>query len=617
MIFRIFYFLIIVGKCLYAMDWAAYPPGDYDPSIEVVGAKLSGVDVCNEAIEDIDAIIAYRNFDQYLLTPDNPGNPEPDFEAYDFKKHYDLGHFYSDSPTEREPAHIRMRQNFLKIIKSFSSLSHTHPEFEVLFFFANDSARFMNTHFQEQFQRIFQDTDEFSHLKNLICRLRAVSQAIDNKESRDKIKELENGVTQAFDSIPITMALVQHFYLPAVVEKHAGMLGDYDYTTFAGRAALTRALICYGELLKTIPDKKASAVAKACIMFRDKAVKVLPRRLDALADDKMVASYAGMSYFLRDLHAYIFTPDADAPTSERIITLLASWGYKPNGKPTGADSTDAVGVEEEVPSNLLLSILQQMRKISGLTVRLPDVAFFDEVRSVWSNFECGAENYLSTADRKAIETLSHAEQHAKEADSERIRKQRMEDLKRKPLKEWPAILKGHDFTKAVQASAAITEINDWLGNVQKELHEGSPLGDDSYLAAMTNARLMMTRPFHVRLRLRTHHMQQDSSFDSLLSAYTFMTSCLDELSDDNFEALRLLGYTFAQTAKDNITTLPALKSFESQLIMLRKLWAHPRMVAFDFEGILATLDSRSDKRNESRSMAILMVKCGDTLESSI
>lgn len=93
-----------------------------------------------------------------------------------------------------------------------------------------------------------------------------------------------------------------------------------------------------------------------------------------------------------------------------------------------------------------------------------------------------------------------------------------------------------------------------------------------------------------------------------------MTSCLDELSDDNFEALRLLGYTFAQTAKDNITTLSALKPFESQLIMLRKLWAHPRMVDFNFEEILATLDTL-DKRNESRSMAILMVKCGDALES--
>ena len=493
-----------------------------DTANEVVGAKLSGVGVCSKAIEDLDAIIAYRNFDQYLLTPDNPGNSEPDFEAYDIKKYYDLRCFYSDSPTEREPAHIRMRQNFLKIIKSFSSLSHTHPEFEVLFFFADDSVRFMNTHFQEQFQIIFQD-DELSHLKNLIHRLQAVSQAIDNNGSRDQIKELENQVTQAFDFIPIIMGLAQHFYLPAVAKKHADMLGDYDHTTFAGRAALTRALICYGELLKTIPDKKTSTVAKACITFRDKAVKVLPRRLDALTGDKMVTSYSSMNDFLRDLRAYIFTPDANAPAPERIITLLDSWGYKPNGKSTGTDSTD-----EEVPSNLLLlSILQQMRTISGLTVRLPDIAFFDEACSVWSNFECSAENYLSTADSKAIETLSLVEQSAKEADLKKIRKQRMEDLKRKPLKEWPAILKGHDFTKAAQVSAAITEINGWLGNVQKELHEGSPLlADDSYVAAMTKARLMMTRPFHVRLRLLNHHMQQNSRFDKFvkcISAYDIVS----------------------------------------------------------------------------------------------
>ena len=604
-------FLIYLNHSNLKAMWGdeAYP-GVYDLNLEVVGAKLSGVDVCNKTIEDLDAIIAYRKFDQYLLTPDNLGNPEPDFAAYDFKKHHNLRCFYSDFLTEREPAHIRMHQNFLKIIKSFSSLSHTHPEFEVLFFFADDSVRFMNTHFQEQFQRIFQD-DELSNLKNLICKLQAVSQAIDNKESRDQIKELENQVTQAFDSIPITMKLAHHFYLPAAAKKHADMLAeDYDHTTFAGRAALTRALICYGELLKTIPDKKTSAVAKACIIFRDKAVKVLPRRLEKLKNNTMSASYANMNYFLKDLHAYIFTPGAEATTSERIKALLADWGYKTNGKSTGKDSTD-----EEVPSNLLLSILHQMRTISGLTVRLPDVAFFDEAHSVWSNFECCAENYLLTADRKAISTLSPAEQSANEADLERIRKQRMQDLKRKHLKEWPAILKGYDFTKATQALAAITEINDWLGNVQKELQEGSYLGDDSYLSAMTKARLMMTRPFHVRLRLLTNHIQQNSRFDSLLSVYPLMTSCIDELSNDDFEALRLLGYTFAQTAKDNITTLSALKPFESQLNMLRELWAHPRMIDFNFEEILATIDASSDKRNESRSMAILMVKCGDALES--
>jgi len=49
--------------------------------------------------------------------------------------------------------------------------------------------------------------------------------------------------------------------------------------------------------------------------------------------------------------------------------------------------------------------------------------------------------------------------------------------------------------------------------------------------------------------------------------------------------------------------------------MLRKLWAHPRMVDFNFEEILETIDTHSDKRNESRLMAILMVKCGDALES--
>ena len=103
-------------------------------------------------------------------------------------------------------------------------------------------------------------------------------------------------------------------------------------------------------------------------------------------------------------------------------------------------------------------------------------------------------------------------------------------------------------------------------------------------------------------------MQQVSDFNGSISVYPLVTSNLSALSEKNFESLRLLGYVFCQTAKENIATLPTLKLFETQLIKLRKTWAHPRVVGADWEGVVPSVSARFEKENEAQAMAILMIK---------
>ena len=620
--FRVLCILILLGRCLYAASAASGTllSEAFEPISASPAARPSGVVVCDRVIEELNQLLAYRNFDQYILTPDNPNNPAVDYEAYDPKKQPDLMQFYSESSEERAGAHLRLQQRFTKAVKKLSSLSHTHPEFEILFFFANDPMRVMNERLRTDFQRVFQDTNELAELRNVAYRLKAVSQAIDGKESKQNIKAKELEVSNALQQIPVIMTLAQSFYLPAIQKTYASMLGDYDHRTFSGRAAMTRVLINYGELLKTIPDKKASDIGKACIMFRDKAVKVLSRRLEALQGDTMIASYEGLLDTMRELNAYIFGgASVTAPNPTRIRTVLEAWGYRPNGKPIATTASAAVNPDDdsEVDEAFMVGILQKMRELSGLRVRLRDMAFFDEIELTWSRFNEEISEFLSEVRNRTLATISDGkERQAKEAQLKQEHEKQLTDfnIKIRRLQQWPEILHQYDLKQTDQTGTAINGLNGWFDTVRSELIH-SFKGDAEVLdkAAMTKARIVLSRPLHIRLQLRTQHLRTTPGFDSTaLSAYILMTSSIHSLQEDRFEALRLLAYTFTHTVKENISALGALKAFEPQLIALRNFWAHPRLTEYNWSGILS-VDGGSTKMNESRAMAVLMVRCEDVL----
>lgn len=601
MILKLFYCLVIAAKCSFASHYADYATAFQDPR-SGIGGTPTGYFICSKAIGTLGRVIDLCSFDPYLLDPDNPANP-PLVSNSAFGQRSDLlMPFYSENPEERSATLFTLINEFLETIHSFSSLSHTHPEFEVLFSFTSDLTPLCDdAHVQDSFKRIFQNPSELISLRDLVTRLMAVAQAIDNKQPRDVIKALEQEVSEAFEKVPLTLSLAQHFYLPSVAMEYVSMLGDHDHTTFTGRAALTRALICYGELLKTIPDKKTSDVAKVCMTFRDIAVKVLPRRLKALVDDantEMVPGYASMNTFLQNLHRYIFANTA-VPNADDVVTLLKAWGYKTNGKSIAAVTTNT--------ESTLREMIQDMHKISGIRARLYDVAFFDDTSSVWADFENGVTNYLSTTDCAVVASLPIEQQSDKEKELMNVRGKSIHDLNKKRLKEWPEILSRYSVL-----ADAVTEINHWMQQVRVNVVSliGKP---DTANDLDTKPLAIPTRSSQARLWLRAQNMQQASSFNSSLSIYPLAQSILETLPETDFESLRLLGYIFAQTAKENMASLTTLKPFETQLIKLRKIWAHPRTVMADWEGLVPSISTRSEKANEAQAMAILMIRVMDLL----
>jgi hypothetical protein len=137
MMLKLFYFLLIATKCSFASYGADYATAFQDHRIGIGGTPIGHI-ICSKAIGKLDEIIALHSFDPYLLDPDNPANP-PLVHNRVFGQRSDLLiSFYSENPLERSATLFALIKEFLETIRSFSSLSHTHPEFEVLFSFTSN-----------------------------------------------------------------------------------------------------------------------------------------------------------------------------------------------------------------------------------------------------------------------------------------------------------------------------------------------------------------------------------------------------------------------------------------------------------------------------------------------
>lgn len=589
---------ILFCGCLKFVHGASYCGYSLDDAFQPIfqTGRPSGVVVCEQAKQDIGAIIFYKSFDRFLLSSDG-GDGSPDFTAYDYKSHADLMQFYSDNELERNSAISKLHTRFLRAIKSVSSLSYSHPEFKVLSYFAEcESSLLYEVSFKSDFVRIFQETDEFRSLYDVIERVGQVSKAIEESKGSEEKKSLEKNVRDSLGKIPHIMTLANRYYLPTLKEHYLEMLGDLDNRTFSGRLALTKTLISHGELVKTIPDKKDSPASKVCALFRDKAVKVLPRRLARLQDDADSISGAYqpiLIIWLSSFHAYIFDGGEVPADNASMNSLLAAWGYRPNGKPlVVGESTAVVGDEEKPETEFLKEILIKMREISRVNNSFQDCVFFEEVAGIWGTFKCDIHNlYAEVIGRY---DMKEARVQSPVIEKEREKFIRAIDMERVTV--WPNIV---NFTSPERFHDTCRQLNTWLKSKQQEIASkySLTLSDKDYF--------IPSRRFHVRLQLRLQHVLETFDFKSPTNNYP---AILESMSPDpaTFDALKLLGYTFVQNALEQ--NVPTLKPFEEEIKRLRNIWAHPKIADLEKEWreILPILHSIPD-RNDLHAMLTLMI----------
>lgn len=336
----------------------------------------------DKALHGLETIRALQQFDRYLLDPDGD-HPLPDCSHYNHTQFPFLPNFYD--PTAREREKLRLFQRFIDILAELAGMSHTHPEFAVLHYAATDMRGLRRFHADDMstFCQIFQDTEELEALQAVGQALKDVARAIDDGTDRTTINTLEGVVSSRLETLPTILEMANRYYLPHIQSVYGALrdtLITADPRTFAGRLALTRGLIHYGELLKTIPSKKAATASKGCIMFRDKAVKVLARRLRTLKDNagEISQCYEGTPEFLGSLHAFIFE-GAGEPSHDPIVRTLQGWGYRPNGKriTTAAAASGSVPDDEleEASLSFVMELLDGMREFSGLSATLTGHAF--------------------------------------------------------------------------------------------------------------------------------------------------------------------------------------------------------------------------------------------------
>lgn len=627
---RLFPILLVLCCTPINLYGAAYPDvflGE-SPRAAVV---TSGAATCDSALKKLDTIITLKNIDPYLLEPEG-AHPLPDFSssAIKFDTLSTLLEFYNESARARGTALSRLCRDFFSIIQSISSLSHTHSEFEILSFFTENPSRTLSEEAQRAFIDIFKE-GELDSVKILIERLKAVSLAIDSKEDKSLIKAKESAVTESLESLPTLIDLANSAYIPAVKSAYEFLTAIIpNHETPEGRLALTRLLIQYGELVKTIPSKKAKPISKKIILFRDKAVKVLPRRLDLLNNHSTAEVYAPIHGILREFHRFIFEDGGgDSVPADPIVSLLRKWGYKANGDKIAVAAAGA-GEEDDASEvadteTFLKEILGKMRDLSTIKMKRPHNVFYHETSSVnseFSKFSNHFENLLRTLASEEDPHLSPEEKASVPSCIENLNQR----LREEPFTRWPVIMGELNFSRPEDLDEAFRRINSWLSEIETDtlvryrindilenrdeasihpkLEDIRSSVDKIRATRVASSRLLLGR---LLIKMRQADEINTDKIDTL-DIDPIMITIIEKLPPSSLEALRVLGYVLAQSVLENESTLPSLDPFKDSIRKLRNYWAHTRITPFEWEDIIPTL-SGSEKTNECAAIMSLIAQC--------
>ena len=284
----------------------------------------------------MDRLIHLQRFDRYILDGSvRPEGAEPDYEHFVPET---MGHFfplYSENHKEREWVIKRdCYFPFLNAIREIASLTHSHGEFEVLGRFAEKAFVDHSPEHMTEFKRLFIETDELQGLRNVMAYVKDVALAKEESRERAEIRELEREVTNALGDGCEFSTLLDHGYETYLVDIRSKLGNILDRTpvefdTRSKRFVMTHSLIDAGEVLKLAPKRyRNHQTVRQLIKFRDKAIKILPRRLGEFGEEGINDSYAACRVLLTSLREWVSGKEGVvAPAVDPLVQLREYLGY--------------------------------------------------------------------------------------------------------------------------------------------------------------------------------------------------------------------------------------------------------------------------------------------------
>ena len=569
---------------------------EMDQSRSTASRRL-GSHIAQGAIDELQRIIFYQNFDRYLCDGSaRPADQDPDFEAFDARKMPHAMKFYR-SEGERKTAILRdLYLPFCKAVTAIASLTHDYPGFEVL---GRLGQRDIWTGGESQafFIELFRDTSELAYFKNVMMRLKSVAWAIENKKPVAEIKRLKDRVKICLGDDCLFPRLLDRAYA-TYAEEIRGELDAIVGPTTAGCSteslAIVRALIRVGEVIKLTSNKyRRRPAVKKVVEFRDKAVKILPRRLEDFEAKAMRPHLTAAATFITQLTGW-FKGGSAEPTPDAINNIRKHLGY--NGKwkrgtsavsePDDAflragaqrikDLVDARYIKSRSWESIAFALQDALPSISGPVYALRDVLYEEAAAAAASG---GGDDDVEPRPGEVV-TRAWGEVLLDVTPEDGDTIGMLLDKSQAAIRGFP------DRLKPIGIDAAAVERVDWKGITDFEIDPLTRIRANLFSKSVGVYYFTATNSFLMLLRDR-----------------------LEKLPDDTFMTARLIGYTLTQAIVDNPETFARFNPYLGEITKIRKFWAHPR-IGDDFPEIVVPY-SDSTKGNEAAALAGLFFMIQD------
>lgn len=520
--------------------------------------EAKGSEKAESSIEILEKIIKLQRFDQYLLEgEDRPAGTRPDYSRLDHSMASVIS-FYDSKAENRHIAYLRnILLPFQQSISTISSLTHDYPEMEVIGRLG-DRGFWESDALSTQFKVVFKDTDELNCLSETMKALKEVALAIESQKERAEINELKAGVKVTFAAIPTIIDLAYrtfHAEINSYLRELVSQLPVDSAHPFR-RLAIIEGLIKLGETVKLLPRSlRDHPLIQKCIDFRDKAVKIIPRRITDFESDAMGEILTGGLPFISEISEWIQRDGTGAVPNDHILDRIRDMlGYKPNWK----RKSDNASIPE-LDNTFLISFLDRVEE----SVDRRDTLKYPTWDSVLFKLDARLEDVVRPIFKALLEQMQ-----------ERGISYSVSDLWREHLKRIVIVRTDTIEDVIAKIKAYVQGFPDILLRSLSEIGfepsgiNFSPLCDfDVTELERINAEIKF---FYSRATTPT------DVFSGMSGSYSILRGELLKISEDNLRALRLVTYAVCQGILDFSGTFMQFEPYKSLITKLRKYLAHAR-----------------------------------------
>lgn len=565
----------------------------WGPDFQVEAATPGSFKI-EKAIETLDELLLFQKFDRHLFD----GEKRPTDQLPNFDQIPDgsgeimlLLPFFQGSDSEKAYAFQRtIFGPFTSALTEVSSVTYMYPELEVLGRWG-EQAIWQGAEAMDLFKYIFKNMEELTHLRNFSELLRLSALAVEAADQEGK-KITQKSLTAFLKDSTHMPALLEKAYEAYLVEIRAYMncIKDQvpaDTSTAGQRLGMIMALVQTGEIMKLAPSSyKQTSIVRELNQFRDKILKIIPIKLEALEDVTLQAHLSNVPPFLEEFVKWL-DPSLNKPEPKTDVmdAIREALGYKKNWK-SKAKNNPVPDPDEgfaHTVTKKMKDLLANPSGVKSLAWDVVDISLSERLQGINAPLF-----QLQNIVDKAVNKHS--------SDNEIIN-------------QWGDILTIIDIVPDEDIVPLLEKVQAVVQSYPERLVRNGQATQEQVNAVnwITLQNFSITDMDHIRTEL---HRKRMTIFDPFSMTFQnrgsvrLLSQSFYDFDEDRFMTLRILGYSLVQAILEYPDVFSSLSRYQDSITKVRKFYAHPRP-GKDFPDVVTPYDLRDTKDNESKAFASL------------